>query len=162
MTPLRKGASPINAPRGPADMRDVLRLHERLGEAAAEAARQTLEAHKASLKRIDETHTRLDAIDGRLRGIESAQQKQSKRIELMLVHLERLVVVPGPIRVLAPDDSSPLVARLTRVFGMSPATTRLMLAATLAAVFASALTACTMSVAHAATNDHERLGGVYP
>jgi hypothetical protein len=153
------GASSINGPAGPVDMRDVRRLQEELGEQAAEAARQTLAAHKASLKRIDEVHTRLDALDERLRAVDANQRT-------MLGLLHRLAEVPGPARVSAtPEETSPLVARLTSLFGMSPATTRLMLAATIASVFASVLTACSLTVAHAATSEQHgapRVEGVFP
>lgn len=133
----------------PVDMRDIRAIRDDLVEVAEEASRQTLAAHKRTLDVIAENeasaaaHRR--AIHGELAEIR-AQQKT------MLGHLERLVVVPASEGLPAGTvyEPSPLVRRLSRVFGSHPATTRLLLAATIAAALTGSLSACAaFGAAHA-------------
>jgi hypothetical protein len=138
----------IHAP-APVDMRDIRALRNDLVEVAEEASRQTLAAHRRTLDVIAENEARAAEHRREIQG-ELAQMRAQQKT--MLGHLERLVVVPAnevlPAGVVY--EPSPLVRRLSRVFGSHPSTTRLLLAATIAAALAGSLSACAaFGAAHA-------------
>ena len=139
----------MNGPAQPVDMRDIRALRNDLVEVSEEASRQTLAAHRRTLAVIAENEKR--AADHR-RDLQNELAEIRAQQKTMLGHLERLVVVPAseglPGGVVY--EPSPLVRRLSRVFGSHPSTTRLLLAATIAAALTGSLSACAaFGAAHA-------------
>lgn len=135
--------------RTPVDMRDIRAIRDDLVEVAEEASRQTLAAHRRTLEVIAENEARAAEHRQEIRGELAEIRAQQKT---MLGHLERLVVVPAseglPSGVVY--EPSPLVRRLSRIFGSHPSTTRLLLAAAIAAALTGGLTACAaFGAAHA-------------
>jgi len=135
--------------RTPVDMRDIRAIRDDLVEVAEEASRQTLAAHRRTLEVIAENEARAAEHRQEIRGELAEIRAQQKT---MLGHLERLVVVPAseglPSGVVY--EPSPLVRRLSRIFGSHPSTTRLLLAASIAAALTGGLTACAaFGAAHA-------------
>ena len=127
--------------------RDAKSLREDLIAASEEASRQTLAAHKRTLDVIAENEASAKEHRKDLQNELAEIRAQQKT---MLGHLERLVVVPAseglPSGVVY--EPSPTVRRLSRVFGSHPSTTRLLLAATIAAALTGGLTACAFGAAH--------------
>ncbi|MBL0198539.1 MAG: hypothetical protein IPQ09_30840 [Myxococcales bacterium] len=125
----------------PATMRDIRALRSDLVEVAEEASRQTLAAHTRTLALLDE-QGRGRGAPGARRGVRRAEQRAVNAT--LTKHLARLVVVPAsegcPAGVVY--EPSPLVRRLSGLFGSRPSTTRLLLAATIAAALAGSLSAC--------------------
>ena len=129
--------------------RDTKAVREDLVNLDEKLSHQILTAHTRTLDVIAENEAlakdhRAD-IQGELAEIRTQQK-------VMLGHLERLVVVPAseglPAGVVY--EPSPLVRRLSRVFGSHPSTTRLLLAATVAAALTGSLSACAaFGAAHA-------------
>lgn len=130
----------------PVDMRDIRALRQDLVEVSEEASRQTLAAHRRTLAVIAANEASAKEHRKDLQGELAELRKDQKA---MLVHLERLVVVPAseglPGGVVY--EPSPIVRRLSRVFGSHPSTTRLLLAATIAAALTGSLTACAFGAA---------------
>lgn len=133
----------------PVDMRDIRALRQDLVEVAEEASRQTLAAHTRTLALLDEQGREAAAH----RGLVEAFVAEQRAVNATLAkHLSRLVVVPAseglPAGVVY--EPSPLVRRLSGLFGSRPSTTRLLLAATIAAALAGSLSACAaFGAAHA-------------
>lgn len=129
--------------------RDTKSVREDLVNLDEKLSQQSLSAHKRTLDVIAENEAL--AKDHRA-DLQSELAEIRKQQKMMLGHLERLVIVPGseglPAGVVY--EPSPLVRRLSRIFGSRPATTRLLLAATIAAALTGSLSACAaFGAAHA-------------
>jgi len=138
----------------PVDMRDIRALRQDLVEVAEEASRQTLAAHTRTLALLDEQGREAAAH----RGLVEAFVAEQRAVNATLTkHLARLVVVPAseglPAGVVY--EPSPLVRRLSGLFGSRPSTTRLLLATTVAAALAGSLSAC---AAFGAAHAHHMIG----
>lgn len=146
-----------------ASRRDLKSLRDDLVTSSEEASRQTLAAHKRALAVLDENERNARVHRQEVRDFMVEQKVFNTKA---LKHLEKLVVIPASERETMPEEEPTLVSRLAELFGTSRSTTRLMLAATVAAVLASTLTACGLSVAHAAAPTAQtppvQAGGIYP
>ena len=114
----------------PVDMRDIQALRQDLVEVSEEASRQTLAAHTRTLAVIAENESRAKKHRADLHG-ELAELRAGQKV--MLVHLERLVVVPAERETLSPPTWQ---GRMTTWLAR-PASTRAVLALAAAGVLAT-------------------------